>query len=385
MTLLFVGHEASLTGAPYTQLYLIQWLRAHTTHSVELVLLRGGALVPEFEKVANVHILHEYNEVPSFGQRVVRKLEYLTDWRSKQIFKKLRATQPALIFANTTITLALAAQLKRLLHVPLLTNIHELETTFYYYNADEFRQNAKLVDFFIPGSQRVKQYYEKAFEVPIDKAKVVYDYTGDSLGGASTAAEVRRQLGIPASTRIVGAIGSLGWRKGPDLFLQVAHQVAHQVAAVGHQDVKFVWVGGNPASVPFKELQYDVQRMNLADKVAFVGNQSDLRGYYEAFDVLLLTSREDPFPLVCIEAGMMGCPTVCFAQAGGMPEFVRDDAGFVVPYADVQAMSEKTSYLLQNELVRNSMGAQARQRAEAGHTIRSIGPQMYDIIQQFLP
>ena len=62
MTIVFVGHEASLTGAPYTQLYLIQWLRAHTTHSIELVLLRGGALVPEFEKVANVHILHNYIE-----------------------------------------------------------------------------------------------------------------------------------------------------------------------------------------------------------------------------------------------------------------------------------------------------------------------------------
>jgi glycosyltransferase involved in cell wall biosynthesis len=381
MKLVFVGHEASLTGAPYTQLYLIQWLRAHTAHSIELVLLRGGALVPEFEKVAKVHILNNYIDNASFGQRFTRKLEHLTNWRTKQIFKKLRDVQPSLIFANTTITLDVAVQLKRVLQVPLLINIHELETTFYYYNAEEFQVNSKLVDFFIPGSQRVKQYYEMAFGVPTDKARVVYDYTGDSLGGITTAAQVRQQLGIPAGTRIVGAIGSLGWRKGPDLFLQVAQQVA----AAGQQEARFVWVGGNPASPSFKELQYDIERMGLADSVLFVGNQSDLRGYYEAFDVLLLTSREDPFPLVCIEAGMTGCPTICFAQAGGMPEFVRSDAGFVVPYANTQAMSEKTMYLLQHESIRRDMGAQARQRAGDGHTIRTIGPQMYDIIQQFLP
>lgn len=381
MALVFVGHEASLTGAPYTQLYLIQWLRAHTTHSIELVLLRGGALVPDFEKVANVHILYNYIETPNLGQRVLRKLEHLTDWRTKQLFNKLIAVKPSLIFANTTITLALAVQLKRILQVPLLINIHELETTFYYYDADEFRENAKLVDFFILGSQRVKQYYEKVFGVPGGKARVVYDYTGESLSGASTAAQVRQKLGIMAGTRIVGAIGSLGWRKGSDLFLQVAQLVT----ALGLQDVKFVWVGGNPMSTPFKELQYDIQRMDLTDKVIFVGNQADLRGYYESFDVLLLTSREDPFPLVCIEAGMVGCPTICFAQAGGMPEFVRADAGFVVPYADVQAMSEKTSYLLQHESIRQDMGAQAKRRAEANHTIRAIGPQMYDIIKQFLP
>lgn len=109
-----------------------------------------------------------------------------------------------------------------------------------------------------------------------------------------------------------------------------------------------------------------------------------MRGYFEALEVLLLTSREDPFPLVCMEAALMERPIICFAQAGGMPEFVREDAGFVVPYADVQAMAEKTVYLIQHDATRQAMGSQAQQRAAAGHTIKTIGPQMYEIMRQFL-
>ena len=53
----------------------------------------------------------------------------------------------------------------------------------------------------------------------------------------------------------------------------------------------------------------------------------------------MLVSREDPFPLVCLEAASLGKPVLCFADAGGMPEFVEDDAGYVLPYLDTKQMS----------------------------------------------
>ena len=41
--------------------------------------------------------------------------------------------------------------------------------------------------------------------------------------------------------------------------------------------------------------------------------------------------EEDPYTLVCLEAAALEKPYVCFEGAGGSPEFVEEDCGFVVP------------------------------------------------------
>ena len=83
-----------------------------------------------------------------------------------------------------------------------------------------------------------------------------------------------------------------------------------------------------------------IEDSGLAAHVTFLGPKPNPRDWFRAGDVFLLPSREDPFPLVCLEAAEAGMPVVCFAEAGGMPDFVEDDAGFVVPYLDVEAMAE---------------------------------------------
>lgn len=380
-SIIFISHDASLSGAPYTQLYLIKWLRAHTQHRIQLVLLRGGPLLKEFEKVATVHIVHKYASNPSLGQRMLRKTEALTNIGLCSIYRALVRTKPSLIFANAAPTLEFAIGLKQALGVPLLLNMHELASTFFYTNAAQFARDTAAIDLLIPGSQAVKTFCQTFCPIPNEKIRVVYDFTGDTTIGSTTAAIIRHELGIPPEAKVVGGIGAFNWRKAPDLFVQAAHHCQ----AGSQQDVYFVWVGGDITSMTYQEIAYDIQRLGLAGKALFVGAKNDLRGYYELFDLFLLTSREDPFPLVCLEAALHGSPTICFAQAGGMPEFVREDAGFVVPYADTQAMGERAAYLLNHDEVRQRMGATAQARVENNHTTRVIGPQMYEAMQQFLP
>jgi glycosyltransferase involved in cell wall biosynthesis len=63
--------------------------------------------------------------------------------------------------------------------------------------------------------------------------------------------------------------------------------------------------------------------------------------FFQNFDMLLLTSREDPFPLVCIEVGMMGKPILSFEKATGTNEILKDARGFIVPFGDVDEMANK--------------------------------------------
>jgi glycosyltransferase involved in cell wall biosynthesis len=101
-----------------------------------------------------------------------------------------------------------------------------------------------------------------------------------------------------------------------------------------------------------------------------------------AADVFALTSREDPYPLVCLEAAALGKPIVCFAGAGGAPEFVEQDCGFVVPYFDVTAMAGRIASLLESADCRIKMGAAARRKVAERHDISVAAPRILEIIER---
>jgi glycosyltransferase involved in cell wall biosynthesis len=379
-TLLFIGHEASATGAPFTQLYLIKWLKANTNYRIALVLVLGGALEEEFRQVVDeLHVVVAPPAV-SIAQRASAKLDRGTNYRRRLLERRVQQLQPTLIFANTALTIDLAARFKQLTGAKLLINIHELDSTFYYYTPERFERHVPAVDMFIMGSHMVRKYYENWCGIGEDRAVVVYDFIAEQLSGSSTAAAIRAQFDIPAGSPVVGGIAVLYPRKGADVFVQVARQVIEQ-----QPNAYCVWVGGSVESPEYKAIQRDLRLLGLEKQVLFVGGQRDLRGYYELFDVFLLPSREDPFPLVCLEAALAGKPVICFDKAGGMPEFVRDDAGAVVPYLDDARMAAETLRLLRDDALKTKMGEVGQQRVRQEHTIATIGPAMYAVMQRFLP
>ena len=72
--------------------------------------------------------------------------------------------------------------------------------------------------------------------------------------------------------------------------------------------------------------------------------------YFSAADVLALTSREDPYPTVVMEALACGVPCVAFDEAGGIPELLRrEKAGRVAKLADVDDFLAQLASLLDHE------------------------------------
>ena len=106
--------------------------------------------------------------------------------------------------------------------------------------------------------------------------------------------------------------------------------------------------------------------------------------YLAAADVFALTSREDPYPLVCLEAAALEKPIVCFASAGGAPEFVEEDCGFVVPYLDMMAMANRVVSLLDSGDCRLTMGMAARRKVLQRHDISRAAPHIRDIIERII-
>jgi glycosyltransferase involved in cell wall biosynthesis len=143
----------------------------------------------------------------------------------------------------------------------------------------------------------------------------------------------------------------------------------------GPDDFHFYWIGSteetdnHPKSGSWETIFKKIKDYCLSHHITFLGRKSEFKEYFKAGDVFLLSSREDPFPLVCLEAAQLGLPVICFEKAGGMPEFVEQDAGFVVPFEDTQSAAAKIRILINQRNLCYSLGQNARQKVLSRHTI----------------
>jgi glycosyltransferase involved in cell wall biosynthesis len=185
-------------------------------------------------------------------------------------------------------------------------------------------------------------------------------------------------LKIPADAPVIGGSGTTDWRKSPDLFVQLARAVRNRLAP---REVHFVWVGGDAAGPEFGMLWHDVRRLGLEPFVHFIGHRENPRDYFSCFDLFALTSREDPYPLVVLEAAALGLPVLGFEKSGGVGEFIEKDAGFMVPYLDIDAMSARAAELIANDSLRRSLGARAREKAAQRHDVSVAAPRIVNIIE----
>jgi len=142
----------------------------------------------------------------------------------------------------------------------------------------------------------------------------------------------------------------------------------------------FIWVGLGGDATLRRWLVHDTRIDGLAERICFIGPRSSVVPYYMAADLLALTSREDPCPLVNMEAMESGLAVVAFDGAGGAPE-VLGDAGVCVPYLDLAAMATSVRDLLSNAPLRHEMGRRGRARIRGRFTWNHFMEEFRDILQ----
>jgi glycosyltransferase involved in cell wall biosynthesis len=182
----------------------------------------------------------------------------------------------------------------------------------------------------------------------------------------------RGRLGLDPTAVVVAAVGSGAWRKGIDLFVAAAARVH---GSVGDR-ARFVWVGSVDRE---DEVRHDMASLGVQDVVDLVGPTDDPALWFDAMDVLVLTSREDPFPLVVLEAGLAEVPVVSFDN-GGAVEVLEPDAGVVVPYLDVEALADEVIALVEDPDRRARLGAALARRVRRDHVTRAGAPRMWEAL-----
>jgi glycosyltransferase involved in cell wall biosynthesis len=172
----------------------------------------------------------------------------------------------------------------------------------------------------------------------------------------AAARELRAELGVPATTALVGFVGFLVAQKRPERALDVLEQVRR--AGV---DAHLAIAGDGPLR---PDLERGVEERGLASHVTLLGHRDDVEHVFGGLDVAIMTSDVEGIPGVAIEAAMSGCPFVTF-PVGDVHEVVDDGVtGVVLPSPDVGLMAEGVADLLRDEHRRRCMAAEARRRSQ---------------------
>lgn len=314
----------------------------------------------------------------SLPRRALRKLR-LASIRQPDLDRMYPPEKFPVVYVNTIdcadMVLRLAGSGRRIIH-----HVHELSYTTELFNAVVALKQAVSHTFaYIAVSHSVREYLEKSIGVPTEKIHVIHGFplvSADENHKTETGRTIRRQLCIADDVCIIGMCGLPQWRKGTDLFVQLALQMKRNV---GSTQCHFVWLGGNVGD--HREALYDIAKTGLQDICHFIPAVSNPQAYFSAFDLFALTSREDPFSLAMLEAAESGLPIVCFADAGGAPDFVENDAGTVVPYLDVPAMAKACAELLMNESRCKQIGKNARAKVQEHYTLEKQGPKLLAVIE----
>jgi glycosyltransferase involved in cell wall biosynthesis len=381
--ILFIGHDAGRTGAPFVLLHLLRWLKSNTDVPFEILLRQGGALEPEFCKLAPTYRLNGWH--PRFSLRGMARKVWPQGkmWARPARLKQLRDRRDwGLIYSNTITNGAILSELNGC-GCPAISHVHEMEYWIERSGTQNLQQVKQCTTHYIAAADAVKKNLIQTHGMEEKQITVIHEFIpGErpkTLG--IPPSEIRAKLGIPPEAFIVGGSGAEFWRKGRDL-------ASHLLAALGTQasnrEFHFIWVGAKGTKMENHELWHDLKLAGVASRYHETGEVSNPYDYFAAMDAFALLSREDPFPLVCLEAASLCKPILCFEGAGGMPEFVREDAGYVVPYLDVAALADKLKLLSQSVELQTTLGQCAADRVKECHTVDNTAPKLLGVINQFM-
>ena len=317
-------------------------------------------------------------------RRLARLIAFNNRKRQNALLQHLISGEFDLIYSNT-ITNGEVLDWLAPLGIPVVTHVHEMSHWIEACGPENLVSNRKYSSEFFAASHAVKRELVEGFDFPADRISVVHEFipTINKRPDSASIAALKDQLGIPPDAFVVTGSGIETWRKGKDLFVDLAAELSQRQH---DQDICFLWVGGWEHSDHRNKIQQRLRKLGLEDRVLFIGQVNNPLDYFAASDVFAITSREDPYPLVCLEAASLEIPVICFADAGGMPEFVEEDAGLVVPYLDTIAMADGiAAWACDRELVKKigkTAAKKVRQRNDVDRGSRTIHKLIEDLLER---
>ena len=126
---------------------------------------------------------------------------------------------------------------------------------------------------------------------------------------------IREELGIPENAIVVGNVAVFRFQKRIVEWLHVLKKLN-----ADNPNIYGIIVGAGPLEEKIKQ---EWEELELQDTVFFAGLQTEVRPYFEAMDIFMMSSSFEGLPIALLEAMSMECAIVS-TNAGGIKEVIRN-------------------------------------------------------------
>jgi len=165
---------------------------------------------------------------------------------------------------------------------------------------------------------------------------------------------MRKELGLPAESFVVGTVGRLVPIKDHGTLLKAAALLFSSGI-----DVRVLLAGSGPERERLQRQAADA----LDGQICFAGDSSRVPEMLNAMDVFVLPSLNEGMSNTLLEAMACGLPVVA-TNVGGNPEIVENNvSGCLFTPGDSQLLAHKLKHLAQNPALIHQLGTAARNRA----------------------
>lgn len=221
---------------------------------------------------------------------------------------------------------------KKLIKYNEYNNIKIAEEHVYHNNDKKYLKSLnkilKDIDYLMPSSNYLTDYYEElfpkyAYKIKTNEMPIETDNSISNL-----------------KNKIIISVGRLSKEKGYSDLINLFSRI---------EDKEWILnIVGDGSE--YDNLNQQIENLNLKNNVKLLGSKSteELNNLYKEASIYIMTSYEESFGLVLLEAASHGLPIIAYSSALGAKEILSDDNGILIENRTEKEMIKNLNMLMKD-------------------------------------
>lgn len=341
-------------------------------------------------------------------EEVLNKLpEFLGNFLTYKEENKLNYT---IVHGNYYLGGWVAAQIKRVLHIPMVETFHSLGR-IRHRALERFEKEGINIEKFGDRLRAEKEIMEAANKViatnPPEKRDLMHFYDfdlEDKIKIIPCGVNLKRFRKInfenardyinnlSAKDKIILYIGRIDWRKGIETIIRAFPLVLRKLPKLS-KNLKIMVIGGKIGRRGDKADKQEINRLkNVAEelgikkKVLFLGrrDQEKLRYYYSSGNIFITPPYYEPFGMTAIEAMRCGVPVIA-SNVGGLSSVIQNrKTGLFFPPGNHRILAKKIKELFTNKKLGNKLVKNAEKVVKENYSWENVSSEIAKLYQELL-
>ncbi len=284
----------------------------------------------------------------------VGRIRYLNPSVISKFVSIIKDRQIALIHTDSTTETLYAGIAAKIMRIPLVWHIRVSEREWLIDRVLSLLATRLIL---------VAKAIESRFDWLKDTQKTVVIYNGidlEKFDHFPATPSIREEYNITKDTVVLGCIGRIEKRKGPEYLISAMKDV---------DNAKLIFVGKGEEEY-LKRIKRLCEESGVSHRIIYAGYRINIPSILKDIDIIVFpTISGEGFSRVILEAMAAAKPVIASDDAGNKEAVINGITGYIVPAKDATALGIKINEITAGKEKREQMGSSGRQRVEEMFTM----------------